>query len=165
MDGRLGEWRASRAVPVDTAESVLEGAEDWSGPRDASFGVAARRAGDRVFVAVRLRDDHLVPGEDELTLTFADRSWTFAVPEPGDRGPRERDGARFAFSEPIDHGIVLEVELPFAGAPPGQLVLPLVVGFRDRDPGEGGTRLASAPDPWLVEIGYVASAEDTGGDR
>lgn len=148
-DGDLSEWRGAKALAVDEAPCVMTGIGDWSGPRDGSFGVAARVTGGRLVVAVRVRDDQLRYGEDRLEVELGARSWEIPIQDPG---PLGTPGLKGAFTDPMDYGTGLEISLPLPPPPEDHAPLPLVVRYLDMDEGEEITTLATAPSMRALAI-------------
>lgn len=147
-DGDLAEWRGVEAHRVEREGQVLSGRASWDGPRDASFGVSARRVGDALVVAVRVRDDARVAGDTlELLLAGREVRLPLVADAPVSAGP----GWEAHLGEPSWQGLPLEI----AVALPRGVDLdddPLVVQLVDADPGEVSTRLGSAPDPMLAGL-------------
>jgi hypothetical protein len=151
-DGELDEWRKDKALAVDQEPCVLSGVADWEGPRDGSFGVATRVSGGRLLVAVRVRDDALVFGEDRIEVELDARSWSIPLQEQGPiQGIVGVDGA---FTDAVDYGTGLELSLPLPPPPEELGALPLVVRFIDVDPGQGPTTLANAPSMRALAVRY-----------
>lgn len=147
VDGDLDEWVGAAASPVERPSQVLAGMPDWSGPRDASFGVAGRASSAGLVLALRVRDDAHVLGQDRLELLSAGGVIRLPLPEHAQRV--EGDGWVAAFSEPDWLGQSLELWQPDTAATIGR---PPVVQFVDVDPGEGEVRLGSAASTALGEL-------------
>jgi len=142
-DGNLDEWRSARALAVDNAPCVLTGHDGWSGVLDGSFGVAARVSEGRLVLALRIRDDTLVNGDDAIEVELDGRTWTVPVQAAGPiEGIADLSGA---FTPAVDFGTGLELSLPLPPRPDEHTPLPLVVRYLDSDPGETTTTLATAP--------------------
>ncbi len=146
-DGRLDEWRGDQALPVDDPSQILFGQEGWHGERDASFGVAARHGPDGFVLAVRVRDDFVVPGEDQLILrTSADE---LVIPLQGRREELDLGAARVVLADRRGWDQGLEIELH------GIELSELVVQLLDADPQQAPTLLATAPYPGLLARGAL----------
>ncbi len=151
-DGDLREWSHDRALSVGTASHVESGLGSWSGARDASFALAARLTPQRLCVAVRIRDDAILPEQDRLVIVTALRR--FEIPVPPRPGKVQRDGLEGAFTDQASFGVGLELCL----APETWTVeegnIPFRVLFEDHDPDQEPTLMASAPDiPWPTLAG------------
>ncbi len=146
VDGDLSEWEGAAARPVERSSQVLAGMPSWSGPRDASFGLAARETPEGVVLAVRIRDDRHVPGEDRLEILTS--SQVIRLPLPASARAIEGGAWTAAFSEPdwLGQGLELRLEGTTAAA---LLRAPPVVQLVDLDPGEEEARLGSASNPAL----------------
>jgi len=142
-DGDLSEWSKARALAVDDAPCVLTGHEDWGGARDGSFGVAARVSEGRLVLALRIRDDVLVYGEDAVEVELDGRTWL--VPMQAAGAIEGIEGLNGAFTNAVDFGTGLELSLPLPPRPDEHTPLPLVVRYIDEDPDEMPTTLATAP--------------------
>jgi len=138
-DGDLQEWRSVRALAVDSEAQVHAGLDYWEGPRDGSFGVAAQASPDAVILAIRVRDDDLLPGRDRVELDLSGRALTIALQDEG--GLVEGDGWRAVFDEPAAYGIAFEVEVPLRSAAVPPI---LAVHFVDHDEGQGSSTLATS---------------------
>ncbi len=152
-DGDMREWRGDRALAVDSRSQVTTGDDYWSGPRDGSFGVAARVAEGATWLAIRIRDDELLRGSDRLELNLGDRSIDITIPPKGDR-TIAGEGWSAHFTEERMQGIGLEVHLETPDLTEAR-VLPLVVCYIDHDPGQGSTTLGTSAWPALVDLGYA----------
>lgn len=151
-DGDLREWSGDEALSVGSAAHVAGGLVAWSGPRDASFALAARLAPHELCAAVRVRDDHILPGEDALIVVTESHRWELPVPELA--GVVERDGLRAVFTDQASFGFGLELCLDPStwSSHDGQVAFRVI--FRDKDPGLEPSFLASAPDvPWPALAG------------
>jgi hypothetical protein len=152
IDGDLSEWSEDEALAVGGAGNLERGVSHWQGARDASFALAARLAPHALCVAIRLRDDRLLTGEDLLVLDT--RVARFDLPLPAAPGIVERAGLRAAFTDraPFGTGVELRLEPGTWTVEDGNV--PLRVLFHDQDPGEAVAVLASAPDlPWAALAG------------
>ena len=138
-DGDLQEWRQVRALAVDSEAQVHSGLDYWAGPRDGSFGVAAQASQEAVILAIRVRDDDLLPGRDRVELNLDGRFLSIELRDAG--GVIEGDGWREVFSEPAAYGIAFEVEIALRGE--GDLPT-LAVHFVDHDEGQGSSTLATS---------------------
>jgi hypothetical protein len=151
-DGDLREWSGDEALSVGTAAHVAGGLVAWSGPRDASFALAARLAPHELCAAVRVRDDHILPGEDALIVVTDLQRWELPVPELA--GVVERDGLRAAFTDQASFGFGLELCLDPSVWTSHDGQVPFRVIFRDKDPDLEPSYLASAPEvPWPTLAG------------
>jgi hypothetical protein len=151
-DGDLREWSQDQALSVGTASHVAGGLVAWSGSRDASFALAARLAPQALCAAVRVRDDHILPGEDSLTVVTDLRR--YELPVPAQPGPVDQPGMRAAFTDQASFGFGLELclEPEVWTAQDGHVAFRVI--FRDKDPDLEPTYLASAPDiPWPALAG------------
>lgn len=151
VDGDLAEWTGSAARPVERPSQVLAGAQSWSGPRDAAFGMAARWVGDGLVLALRIRDDLHVQGADRLEILAADR--VIRLPLSDRAGQAEGPGWRAAFAEPdwLGQGLELWIAEP---SPRALLERPPVIQLVDQDPDEAETRLGSAAN---ADLGVLAA--------
>lgn len=153
VDGDLAEWHGQLALRVDEPSQLLVGHAGWRGPRDGGLGVAGRRAEDGALIlAVRVRDDEWMAGQDTLVVHTAEREIHVPLAAPGTfRGPGwlavvDRSGW-------FDRGVELRLEdLPSQGA----AVPALMVELFDADPGQPATLLATAPWPAAVALGELA---------
>lgn len=145
IDGDLNEWSHQRAVAISSPGHVVTQPEVWGGPRDASLSVAARRWRGEVLLAVRVRDDQLMPG-DHVTIELIP-----GVKVHLDLGQEDACPAVFRCVEDDTalFGRAFELALPAPRgkqtSPGEQLGLPLVVRYADRDADEPLVELASAP--------------------
>ncbi len=151
-DGDLSEWSADQALSVGTASHIQAGLVSWSSARDASFALAARLAPHELCAAVRVRDDHLLPGVDRLVvITDLQR---FELPVPPEPVMVEAEGLRAAFTDQASFGVGVEMCLE-----PGTWTvvdgnIPFRVLYVDKDPDQEPTTVASAPDiPWPALAG------------
>ncbi len=152
VDGDLSEWSGDEALAVSTDSHVARGAAAWDGPRDASFALAARLAPHELCLAVRVRDDHLVPGADAVIIHADERSWQ--LPVPAHPEPLEQQGVRAAFTDQAAFGIGVELCMDPSVWRVHEGHVPLRVLYRDQDPGQELCVLASAPDiPWPALAG------------
>lgn len=135
VDGVLDEWISAQPLVVDSPWQIETGGDGWAGSRDASFSVSASRTTGEICFAGRVRDDHLVSG-DEMLLQVADERWTF----PLDGRPTSPGRAVVAKDW---YGRRFEACVPVALPPSG--TLPFFASFTDVDPGGDQTVLASAP--------------------
>ena len=151
-DGDLQEWSSDAALSVGSTANVSGGLVSWSGPRDASFALAARLTPDALCAAVRLRDDHILPGQDRVVIVTDLARYELAVPE----APVviQQQGMTAAFTDQASFGVGLELCLePTTWSPSGGHV-PFRVLFHDMDPDQEVTTIASAPDvPWPALAG------------
>jgi len=151
-DGDLREWSQDQALSVGMASHVESGLVSWSNARDASFALAARLAPHELCVAVRVRDDVILPGEDTLIIDTGLRRFELPVPE----GPTtlEQPGMRGAFTDQASFGVGLELCFEPDTWTVDDGNIPFRVLFRDKDPDQEPTTMASAPDiPWPALAG------------
>ena len=132
-DGDLHDWADAEPRVVDAPWQVDTGAEAWSGPRDASFSIAAGRAGAALCFAGRVRDDAWT-AEDQLVLHGigpSDVTLSLAAPSDGPAG----------FVRPGWFSRAFELCLPSAAS--GDVAFS--AAYEDHDPDGRVTVLASAP--------------------
>ncbi len=144
LDGDLDDWRAAAPLVVEEPWQLQSGADQWSGPRDASFSVAATWTAERICLAGRVRDEAL-GAEDVLDLHVdALRVALHLDGRPGSDGfvQREWFGARY------------EVCIPTAKVRATDR-LPFSVRFTDVDDGATATHLASAPEADGAPLGEL----------
>lgn len=142
VDGDLSEWREVRALTVNQEAQVIDGLDYWAGERDGAFGVAAQATEAALLLAVRVRDDALVPGRDRLELELEGRALTVLLADAP--GVVEGEGWRAVFAPPAAHGISLELEVARRGQDRPEGLPRVAVHFVDHDPDQGTTRLATA---------------------
>jgi hypothetical protein len=131
VDGDLNDWSNDEALPVDSASNILTGAEHWSGPRDASFGVAAHLHRGRLEVGVRIRDDDVLVGRDKIEIETEHGVWTVPLK---DRGVYTlSNGAEVAFTEQSGFGVGMEFGVPMGEHVPSIDRLPVIVRYLDVD--------------------------------
>jgi hypothetical protein len=145
VDGDLGEWSGDDALAVDTLGSVLSGGGGWDGPRDGSFGVAARLHHGRLTVAVRVRDDDLILGQDRLEFDVGSDVHVLPLRSAGPVDQGNWSGLEAVFTNAVDFGTGVEASFDVGGHAPRRDALPLVVRYLDADSGQEPTVLASAP--------------------
>lgn len=160
LDGDLGEWSHQRAVAVSSPGHVVTQAAVWGGPRDASLSVAARRWRGEVLLALRVRDDELMPG-DHVTIELGAGVKVHLDLNAEDACPAmfrcvEDDTALFgrAFE------LALPAPLGHQRGPADSLGLPLVVRYADRDANEPLVELASAPSLQALTLALSLSPSD-----
>jgi hypothetical protein len=133
-DGALADWHDAEPLVVDSPWQIEEGANQWSGPRDASFSVTAARTGDAVCFAGRVRDDD-IEATDTMELRVDHEVVRLGLAEAAQEGRvvvgRDWFGVRFE--------ACLPVAAPSAGP------LPFWASFRDVDGSDDTTVLSSAP--------------------
>ena len=152
IDGDLSDWRELRALAVDSEAQVMSGSANWSGPRDGAFGVVGRIQQGVLMLAARIRDDHLIADADMLQIQLGSRR--VDLPMRVEAGEVSGPGWRAVFAAPRDFGIALEIEIEGIDVKgPGP-----VVSYVDLDPGEGSTRLGTAP------ASSLAAARGAAGD-
>ncbi|MED5371094.1 MAG: hypothetical protein VX899_08785 [Myxococcota bacterium] len=140
-DGDLEEWRGSRSLAVDSRGHVREGLTHWSGPRDGALAIVGRIDGPDLVLALRVRDDALLPGQDRIEVQTLQGA--VSLPVQGAGVAPTPAGAHAVFTESVEFGTGLELSLPAAWlGPQGH---GLLVRYVDVDPGEPGTTLASSP--------------------
>jgi hypothetical protein len=145
VDGDLEEWRSDEALAVDTRGSVLAGEADWSGPRDGSFGVAARLHHGRLTVVVRVRDDEILVGVDRLEFEVGSDVHVLPIRHAGPVDQGNWSGLEAVFTNAVDFGTGVEASFDVGGKAPRRDALPLVVRYLDADTGQQTTVLATAP--------------------
>lgn len=149
VDGELDEWKGQTALVVDSARFLDTPTPSWTGARDAGFGVAARRDGDQIRLAVRVRDDDVVQGQDTLLLELPGHG-PVQVPVR-DKGPCDTtlpEGWTCAWADTRREGTAVELGW---SRPPGaegrdRPTLRLVVRYRDVDDDGSTAELSTAPD-------------------
>ncbi len=151
VDGHLTEWRHDKALAIDTDSHVQDGLESWSGSRDGSFGVAARVDDGRLKLAIRIRDDALLYGQDKLIVQLGASSYHVLT---SSAGPIEGlIGANGVFTDAVDFGTGVELSLPLPPPPSEKAALPLVVSYIDVDPEQDqATVLSNAPSMRALAI-------------
>lgn len=150
VDGDLEEWTQDAALGVSEPAQVHQGQAFWSGPRDASLALAARLTPEALCTAVRIRDADILVGVDELEFVISGHSERIRIAE----GPQVREEAggelRMAFTDRVPFGTGIEICFGpsyWEPTPSGLVYFRLV--YRDADPDEGVSVLASAPEvPW-----------------
>jgi hypothetical protein len=137
LDGDLSEWADAAPLVVEAPWQVESGAEQWSGPRDGGFSVAAALVPgfDVVCFAGRVRDDDWTTGD---SLAFHLGTHSLSVPLLTRATPEARvgDGWFSRAYEVCMRDVALTGELPFSA------------GFHDHDGSEGAgqdTVIASSP--------------------
>ena len=150
IDGDLGEWDAEDALPVQGDASVLHGREYWAGPRDGAFGVSARVDGERLSLGVRVRDDAVLAGRDELLIQTADR--LIQVPLARVVGAMSGEGWEAAV-RPVDWGVACEISLEGRPGQWAERPLQVIVSLDDQDPGQGTTTLSTAQSLAMLSLG------------
>ncbi len=163
VDGNLEEWGADEALAVDSTGNVLNGEEGWNGPRDGSFGVAARLHHGRLTVAVRIRDDQLLLGKDRLEFDVGPDVHVLPLQSAGPVDAGNWSGLEAVFTNAVDFGTGVEASFELKGGPPRRDALPLVVRYLDADPNEASTVLASAPS--LRSLALNVQPEPPGGNE
>lgn len=162
LDGDLDEWSHQRAVAISSPGHVVTHPEDWGGPRDASVSVAARTWHGEVLLAVRVRDDQIMPG-DHVTIELGPQLKISLDLGREDACPER---VRCVEDETALFGRAFELALPAVrGAPSGpaeQLGLPLVVRYADRDAHGPLVELASAPSLQALTLALSLSANEPG---
>lgn len=153
LDGSLDEWQDASALPVDQRSQVQSGAEWWSGARDGAFGVAARTDGQRLLLALRVRDDHWIEG-DRLEIALGDR----LIRVPLGSGADHQEGLSWSsFRNPLQSaeiGVEVAMSMPGSGGRPRA-----VAWLVDADPGQGDTRLGTAPDAFTAELAAITARD------
>ena len=162
VDGDLEEWGGAEALAVDSAGNVLSGEHGWSGPRDGSFGVAARLHHGRLTVAVRIRDDELLMGQDRLEFDVGPDVHVLPLQGAGPVDAGNWSGLEAVFTNAVDFGTGVEASFELKGGPPRRDALPLVVRYLDADTEEMPTVLASAPS--LRSLALNVRAPETSGE-
>jgi predicted phosphodiesterase len=59
-DGALGDWPEGETLAIDRADQVATGAENWTGPGDASYKLRAAHDGKSLLLGVEVADDQIV---------------------------------------------------------------------------------------------------------
>ena len=134
VDGDLHDWVGAAPVVVEAPWELESGADGWHGATDGSFSVAASWIGERVCLAGRVRDDHVVAGDTlRLRLENVDRTVALDAAVDGDVWVRpEWLGASWEACVPTQ-------ALPSRGH------LAFVLAQTDVDPGEPTTVISSSP--------------------
>ena len=145
VDGDLREWGGDSALAVESRGAVLSGESGWSGPRDGSFGVAARLHHGRLTVAVRIRDDDLRYGQDRLEFDVGSDVHVLPLRRAGPVDVGNWSGLEAVFTDAVDFGTGVEASFDVGGTAPRRDALPLVVRFLDVDAEGSPTVLATAP--------------------
>jgi hypothetical protein len=148
VDGELDEWKGQAALVVDGARFLDTPTPSWTGARDAGFGVAARRDGDQIRVAVRLRDDDVLPGRDALFLELPGQTLELPV---GAKGPCDvtlPEGWSCAWADTRREGTAVELgwSRPAGAVGVDRPTMKLVVRYRDVDEDGSTAELSTAPD-------------------
>lgn len=144
-DGDLSEWEHQPALAMDESSWILEGDSWWKGPRDAAMALASRLDGDRLRVAVRIRDDDLQAADEvEVQLGWIDAPYVFGAMD-------DRCAPPDCVTTEIEHGVAFELAFPIASAVEGA-PLPVRVSYHDRDGYDPETVLANTPDLALLQL-------------
>jgi hypothetical protein len=152
IDGDLREWSGDEALAVEGLGHLQQGGYRWQGVRDASFALAARLSPEVLCLAVRIRDDHLLEGQDLLVIDTGQAR--FELPMPAGPERMVREGLQIAFTDRAPFGAGAEMSLDPSAWTVTEGSVPLRVLYQDVDPGEEPTLLASAPDiPWASLAG------------
>jgi len=159
VDGHLEEWSGDDALAVDTLGSVLSGEDGWSGPRDGSFGVAARLHHGRLTVAVRIRDDEMIQGKDRLEFDVGSDVHVLPLRAAGPVDHGNWSGLEAVFTNAVDFGTGVEASFDVGRTPPRRDALPLVVRYLDADTDQEPTVLASAPSLRSLALNITHSNE------
>jgi hypothetical protein len=150
VDGDLGEWRSSEAVVINDVSQVIGDRQSWSSERDASFSVAFRVSGREAWMAVRIRDDDFLPGQDHLRIRMCGEPLIITVPQQ-DSPPQTGDGWEAVGVWGGRATMVMEIGLQCAvSASPGSRSL--IVDYIDIDQGEAPSGLSSAPWPEMLDV-------------
>lgn len=97
LDGVIEEWPSVRTNAIPENPLLSGNVLAWQGLGDASADFFARQVGDRVYVAARVTDDRIMPG-DRIELLIDPRSV-----EARSRDPRyRRNGLSISASAPDD---------------------------------------------------------------
>lgn len=151
-DGDLHEWSRDEALSVGTASHIESGLVSWENARDASFGVAARLAPHELCIAVRVRDDVILPEQDQLIIQTSLRR--IVLPVPRVPGTLEQDGVVATFTDQASFGVGVEMCLQPSTWTVHDGNIPLRALYHDQDPDQEPTTIASAPDiPWPALAG------------
>jgi len=131
VDGDLGDWVGDRALPVDSRSNIISGADIWSGPRDASFGVAAHLHRGRLEVGVRIRDDEVLVGLDQIEIETSQGVWSIPLKDVGVY--TLSGGADVAFTDQSGFGVGMEFGVPMGDEVPLINKIPVIVRYIDVD--------------------------------
>ena len=138
LDGRLDDWSELRNM-LPEAPVVLGSSESWTGPGDAGLAFDVTLGEEMLYLAARVRDEAVVPGEDALEVLWdprpmdrrtADPRYSrgghrFRIPAPAEGRPSEGlevsdrrgeptvEGAR-AVSRRVEGGYEVELALPLS---------------------------------------------------
>jgi hypothetical protein len=81
IDGAIDDWPTERTNAIGERPLVLGNLRAWQGTQDASAEFFARQVGDRAYVAARVTDDRLEPG-DKIELLIDPRGLAARSREP-----------------------------------------------------------------------------------
>ncbi|TWT77939.1 cyclic 3',5'-adenosine monophosphate phosphodiesterase [Posidoniimonas polymericola] len=81
IDGQVEAWPETSEQTADKP-LVLEAPLAWQGPNDASAKFFARHVGDRVYVAVQVKDDRVLAAGDRVELLIDPRGLAARVQDP-----------------------------------------------------------------------------------
>ena len=131
VDGDLNDWRGAKTLPVDSTSNILSGAENWSGPRDSSFGVAAHLHGGRLQIGIKVRDDDVLVGRDQFEIETEHGLWSIYLKDSGVY--TLTGGAEVAFTERSSLGVGLEFSVSMGEQAPQINQIPVIVRYLDVD--------------------------------
>ena len=152
VDGDLSEWSRDDALSVGRVAQIQSGSESWSGVRDASLAVATRLTPLALCTAVRIRDDEILPGRDQLEFILSGSVYRFPIPESPTTSENEQ--YHVAFTDQVSFGTGLEICFDPTAWTANQGWVRLRVLYYDQDNGQDVTVLATAPDvPWTSMAG------------
>ncbi|QDU54931.1 metallophosphoesterase [Aeoliella mucimassa] len=97
LDGVIEEWPSERTNEMADKPLVLGNQTGWKGPGDATAKFFARQVGDRVYVAAKVVDDRLQPG-DEVELLIDPRGVDVRSSDPR----YARTGLSITATAPVD---------------------------------------------------------------
>lgn len=146
VDGELDEWGDAEPEVVEAPWQAAV-RDDWTGPDDASFSIAARWSADDLCFAGRLRDDVLT-ADDALTFVLRKDRYVLplAAPELADFPAAvhaEAFGWHYEACVPRPRWTTERGDKPFSAS------------LRDHDEGTDGDLLATAPVFGQLPVGYL----------
>ncbi|WP_161602580.1 metallophosphoesterase [Tautonia marina] len=99
LDGRLDEWESLRNG-LPSPPMILGAAESWTGPGDADLSFDLAYDDEMLYLAARVLDEAVVPGEDRLEVLWDPRPMDRRVSDPR----FARGGHRFTIPAPAPNG-------------------------------------------------------------
>lgn len=130
---------------VLTRPFVRQGAAQWSGPGDASFSLQARLEGERLWVQAKVSDDRPTQG-DRLSLYDEFQKEVPLRRQGAGQGP---SGLYWVDARAL--GLAKATQARAEGGPSvvahSDLLLRATWVFRDEDPGQGASLLATSQHP------------------